>query len=300
MGKTNNINYLSVATQDLRQVAGPQSQVTTTADVSIVLNGDASKRLYVREGQVYQLAEPRLILVTKGTAEVNLNLEHCSLGPGKVVLTTPDMILEPIRFDAGISISGIVFKDDIHVGESIVADLSPRDFGQMVRMLYLLHDVATQEPYRRDTVRQLVTAMISNLSYIKDAAAGDDAAPAATRAQQLFQQFKTLVNKHCTEERNIPFYARRLSVSPHHLSAVVSHASGHSVMYWLNRAVLLRAKVLLRNSDLMTYEIAYRLHFNNPPAFNNFFKRETGMTPKAYRCNTDGRAGSVYTSAISP
>ena len=42
-------------------------------------------------------------------------------------------------------------------------------------------------------------------------------------------------------------------------------------------------EVLLRTSSLLTYEIAERLHFANPPAFNNFFKRETGLTPKEYR-----------------
>ena len=56
-------------------------------------------------------------------------------------------------------------------------------------------------------------------------------------------------------------------------------------MYWINRATLLRAKLLLRTGDLLTYEIAERLHFANPPAFNAFFKRETGLTPKEYRHN---------------
>ena len=48
-------------------------------------------------------------------------------------------------------------------------------------------------------------------------------------------------------------------------------------------AHMLRAKVLLHTSDLLTYEVAERLNFANPPAFNNFFKRETGLTPKEYR-----------------
>lgn len=68
-----------------------------------------------------------------------------------------------------------------------------------------------------------------------------------------------------------------------HLSAVISRASGHSALYWINHAVVLRAKVLLHTSTLLTYEIADRLHFANPPAFNNFFKRETGLTPMEYR-----------------
>jgi len=99
----------------------------------------------------------------------------------------------------------------------------------------------------------------------------------------LFRQFKTLVSRHCERERNIPFYADLLHITPHHLSAVISRASGHSAMYWINRAVVLRAKVLLHTSGMLTYEIAERLNFANPPAFNNFFKREAGFTPKEYR-----------------
>jgi AraC-like DNA-binding protein len=101
----------------------------------------------------------------------------------------------------------------------------------------------------------------------------------------LFQQFKLLVSKYCERERNIPFYAKELRVSPHHLSSVISKASGHSVMYWINRAVVLRARMLLKTSDLMTYEIADRLNFPNSPAFNSFFKREMGVTPRMYRNN---------------
>ena len=150
-------------------------------------------------------------------------------------------------------------------------------------MMYLLWDIASQQPYRHDTVKQLTEAMISNAQYIKHAAETAYKADALSRSQQLFSQFKILVSKHCERERNIPFYASQLRVSPHHLSSVISKASGHSVMYWINSAVVLRARVLLKTSDLMIYEIADRLNFPNSPAFNSFFKRETGLTPKKYR-----------------
>ena len=162
-------------------------------------------------------------------------------------------------------------------------DCPPKDAEQLLRMMYLLWDISSQQPYRHDTVKQLTEAMISNTQYIKHAAKTVDKADALPRSQQLFSQFKILVSKHCERERNIPFYASQLRVSPHHLSSVISKASGHSVMYWINSAVILRARVLLKTSDLMSYEIAERLNFPNSPAFNSFFKRETGMTPKKYR-----------------
>ena len=84
-------------------------------------------------------------------------------------------------------------------------------------------------------------------------------------------------------ERNIPFYADRLAITPHYLSTLVSKISGHSVMYWINRATILQAKVLLKDKNLMASEIADQLNFPSPSAFGMFFKRETGMTPGEYK-----------------
>ena len=105
------------------------------------------------------------------------------------------------------------------------------------------------------------------------------------RTQNVFLQFKRLVHQHCLKERSIPFYANLLHLTPHHLSAVIKKASGQSVMFWINRSIILRAKVLLNTKDMMINEIADRLNFTSPSAFHNFFKRITGLTPKKYQMN---------------
>lgn len=283
MGRSMNINYFSIGSIDLHKLAGAESHVFNNDDISIILNGKPSSSTFFTGGQIYQLPEPRLLLVLDGDADVHLDLEQYHLERGTVVLTTPDMILEFERFSPDTTVCGLALKEHIHVAESIVTNTSPKDFEQLLRMFYLLWDIANGTPFRRDTVMQMVQAMISNMQYIKQSASNSSMTDTPSRSQQLFRQFKTLVNQHCERERSIPFYADRLHITPHHLSAVISKASGHSVMYWVNRAVVLRAKVLLHTNTLMTYEIAERLNFTNPPAFNNFFKRETGMTPKEYQ-----------------
>lgn len=62
-----------------------------------------------------------------------------------------------------------------------------------------------------------------------------------------------------------------------HLSAVVRQQSGLSVMDWLNRTTVMEAKVLLKHTSLMMYEIADRLCFPEPTAFNRYFKKQTGI-----------------------
>lgn len=285
MGDSKSINYFSIDSVDLQKMAGEESHVFNNDDISIILNGRPSDKTFFREREVYQLPEPRLLLFMSGEAEVHLDLEQYHFERGTVILTTPDVILEFERIGRDVEVCGIAMKTAVQVAESVVASTSAKDFELLLRMIYLLWDVATVSPFRREAVLQTVRAMVANVQYVKQASDSSTGNNTVSRYQELFQQFKTLVSRHCERERNIPFYAEQLHITPHHLSAVISRASGRSAMYWVNRAVVLRAKVLLHTSGLLTYEIAERLNFANPPAFNNFFKRETGLTPKAYREN---------------
>lgn len=270
---------------NLRQMGGSESHIINNDDITIILNGCPHNATFLREGEIYQLPEPRLLLVMNGEADIQLDLEHYHIEKGTLILTTPDMIMECTHCSMDLLVYGIAVKAHIHIPESIVMICPAKDAEHLLRMMYLLWDISTQQPYRHDTVRQMTEAMLSNANYIKQTAEATEKTDAPSRNQQLFQQFKLLVSKYCERERNIPFYAKELRVSPHHLSSVISKASGHSVMYWLNRAVVLRARMLLKTSDLMTYEIADRLNFPNSPAFNSFFKREMGITPRMYRNN---------------
>ena len=283
MTDSKNINYFTIDSINLQNLAGAESHVFNNDDLSIILNGRPSDKTFFREGEVYQLPEPRLLLFINGEADVLLDLEQYHLERGTVILTTPDVILEFDHIGQNVEVCGIAMKEAVQVVERNVTNASEKDCELLLRMMYLLWDVATQSPYRRETVLQLLRAMVADVQYIKQASDSMVDKTATSRHQELFQQFKTLVSRHCERERKIPFYADLLHITPHHLSAVISRASGHSAMYWINRAVVLRAKVLLHTSGLLTYEIAERLHFANPPAFNNFFKRETGLTPKEYR-----------------
>ena len=283
MSDGKSINYFSIDSANLQELAGAESHVFNNDDLSIILNGRPSDKMFFREGEVYQLPEPRLLLFMSGEADVHLDLEQFHFERGTVILTKPDVILEFERIGQDVEVCGIAMKEAVQVAERIVTNVSTKDSDLLLRMMYLLWDVATLSPYRREAVLQMVRAMVADVQYIKQASDSSVNRTAISRHQELFQQFKTLVSHHCERERNIPYYADQLHITPHHLSAVISRASGRSAMYWINRAVVLRAKVLLRTSGLLTYEIAERLHFANPPAFNNFFKRETGLTPKEYR-----------------
>lgn len=84
-------------------------------------------------------------------------------------------------------------------------------------------------------------------------------------------------------ERTVGFYADKLCLTPRYLNTLIRQVSHQTVMEWINQSVILEAKVLLKHSNLLVYQISDELHFPNPSFFCKFFKRMTGMTPQEYQ-----------------
>mgnify|MGYP002245259316 CR=1 FL=1 len=98
-----------------------------------------------------------------------------------------------------------------------------------------------------------------------------------------FPAFHFLVNAYSKRERNVSFYADKLCLTPRYLNTIIRQTSQQTVMDWINQSIILEAKVLLKHSNLLVYQISDELNFPNPSFFSKFFKRMTGMTPHEYQ-----------------
>lgn len=283
MGEVKTINPFSMDNIDINELSEQMERIMMTDDVVVVLNGHLQHTRFLEEGKIYQIIEPRLILAMQGQADICINLQDYHLEKGSLMLLPSDTIIEPKAVSDDVRVVALVFREGINLTDEIVLNASPAEFSRILRMIYLTWDILQLKPYRRKTVQNLLQSIVSNIQYIKDIADESEKHNQSSRTQDLFMQFKRLVHKHCMSERSIPFYASQLHVTPHYLSAIIKKASGQSVMYWINRATIQEAKLLLKTNNAMGYEIADQLHFPSASAFSKFFKRETGMTPKAYQ-----------------
>ena len=60
---------------------------------------------------------------------------------------------------------------------------------------------------------------------------------------------------------------------------------GVSVWNYLTQLRMERAKKLLEETDLRSYEIAFQVGYDNPSYFSRIFKKYEQMTPNEYREN---------------
>ena len=286
MSTTKVINHLSVDNLNLNEVLSQQDKFFVNDDLILIFNGNVQRIPVFSKEEIYQMVEPRFILVLEGSAEVCINLQDYHIEKGNVMLSSADTIVEVNKLSDDARVMAIVFRDSVEMSDEVVYKTSPAEFDRLLRMYYLLWDVVHLSPYRRKTVQYLSKTIVADVQELNELVSEKVQNEGSTRTQELFLQFKRLIKQHCMQERSIPYYASQLHVTPHHLSATIKKASGQSVMYWINRATIQEAKLLLKTNGMMAYEIANRMNFPSASAFSKFFKRETGLTPRAYQETT--------------
>ncbi|SFM74388.1 Helix-turn-helix domain-containing protein [Chitinophaga sp. YR627] len=107
---------------------------------------------------------------------------------------------------------------------------------------------------------------------------------------KIISKFNTALQQYfengALQENGLPTVgaiAAQLKMSPHYLSDLLRQETGRSALDHIHAYLIAEAKNMLVGADLTVSEIAYALGFENPPYFSRLFRKETGLTPVAYR-----------------
>jgi len=78
-------------------------------------------------------------------------------------------------------------------------------------------------------------------------------------------------------------FAEQLAVHVNHLNRAIRLTTGKTTTEHIFERLASEAKTLLKHTNWNISEIGYSLGFEEPAHFNHFFKKQTSMTPSAYR-----------------
>ena len=107
--------------------------------------------------------------------------------------------------------------------------------------------------------------------------------PTLSRKEELFEQFLELLSEHCREQHVVTFYAERLFITPQYLSLILKELTGKSANKWIDDALVVEAKILLKAPQVTVQQVADMLHFSDQSTFGKFFKKHMGVSPMEYR-----------------
>lgn len=101
--------------------------------------------------------------------------------------------------------------------------------------------------------------------------------------QKRVYEFIMLLNEHYLQERKAGFYASQLGITEKRLNQILIEKMHKTVTQQLHMRLILEAKRLIIASNLTIKEIAWQLNFEDRGYFTRFFKKQTGMTPEAFK-----------------
>lgn len=105
----------------------------------------------------------------------------------------------------------------------------------------------------------------------------------ADSGARLSDRFIQLVKAKFKTERFLDYYAEELGVTTKHLSRTVKAQTGYSAASWIERFLILEAKILLKSTNLTIQQISDNLNFPTQSFFGKYFKKNVGLSPKLYR-----------------
>ncbi|MEJ7663577.1 MAG: helix-turn-helix domain-containing protein [Hymenobacter sp.] len=238
-------------------------------------------------------------LCQQGTIRLQANLDAHTIAPHTLLLLGPEVVRQWENQSADYNIKALFFTEDfflqdkamrtlpqqfgfLHPNAIYVLPLPAEEAGYVWRLLQAISQVlAGASPRKADIVR-------SYLGVLLNAAADyhEQYTTGAARPEPLLNlvgRFQRLVAAEHPCRRPVGAYADLLCVAPKHLSETVKRDTGKTASEWIADRVLLEARIELRQTSLSISQIAKSLRFSDVSAFVKFFRRQSGLTPAAYR-----------------
>ena len=241
-----------------------------------------------------------LILIEKGSCSLEVNMATYDLRNGGVFVAFPGQIIhilqmsndfKPLCIACSIDMMNDLssqVKDSLKliqlVKQSPYQQKKSDDFEQIKKSFKHLQEkieATKNNQYRYQIIKNLVLSIAFEcIDFIIEK---NLVHHGSNRKKALFNAFLRNVEENHRKEHSVKYYADELFVTPKYLSFVINEMSGKSPKQWIDDYVALDAKVLLQSSEKDIQQISDELNFIDVGFFGKFFKRMTGMTPKAFR-----------------
>jgi len=149
-------------------------------------------------------------------------------------------------------------------------------------------ELSSDYAYKYDLIRNYLLEIIHIGQKLQPATVTYPTHNASARVSSLFvelleRQFPIDSPSHKLQLRSAGDYADQLAVHVNHLNKVLKENTGKTTTEIISARITQEAKILLKQTDWSISDIAYCLDFEQVAHFSTFFKKQTTMTPLAFR-----------------
>jgi AraC family transcriptional activator of pobA len=241
----------------------------------------------------------QLLYLAQGTAIVALDeARHTVAGPA--IVEIPQAFVHGFEFDQHcrgyvVTIAYPLLLDLIHqLGPEATPPGQP-----MIHRLKSAIDVTSLQTvfqqlnrryrsplaFRDAQIEAWVTLLYTRLRQLHP---GAGPSPAQSRGLQHYTRFSVLLEDAYTEHHEVAWYASRMGLTPAHLNVITRAHAGKSPLQLIHERLALEAGRSLVYTTQPIAVIADTLGFSEPAHFTRFFRKMSGVSPRAFRQRASG------------
>lgn len=240
-------------------------------------------------------------ICTRGSAKVEVNLQLYDARPDAVLLATPFHTLRIFNSSEDFLCRFVVFSKAFLTEHNInshfietfsffktsstpVIYLEQQNGKVLGEMFSIIQQKLRREEhrFREEICRSILVALLYEIAAVYEQQYVS-IRKKQTRKQELNMLFQNLVFHQYKKHRNVQYYADEMCVSSKHLTESIKEVTGKTAGDWIDDAVVLEAKVLLRNHEISIAHVAEEINFPDQSSFGKYFKKHTGFSPSEYR-----------------
>ncbi|MFZ5896417.1 MAG: helix-turn-helix domain-containing protein [Myxococcota bacterium] len=232
----------------------------------------------------------QLAFVTRGRFVYEVDFERIAVKPGVVVWVHPEQI-QRLHLPASCEGWLLLFMADLldpnsHEGSagSIQGGIALGALAADVDwLLTRLRRLAAPGASTGSEAFALLRHLLGALLLLVRQAAAASFSTSDSRGSQVFDLFRSEVERRFAKTRRLRDYERHIGYSGKTLTRAVQAATGLTAKQYIDQRVALEARRLLAHTADSAGSIGAALGFSELTNFTKFFRRETGTTPGAFR-----------------
>lgn len=235
----------------------------------------------------------------KGTGKMKISFKEYNIEKDTIITILPNQIIEIIDdsddFFVEILACSPDLLSDLPVPKNFDAPnimiqtpalkVSEKDAINILRYHSFIIDTFNNEKgkYHEQIIKGLMYSLLLEVTTLYLGHSSNEMKKTSTRSEEIVERFLSLLKDHYQDGRTASYYADKMFITPKYLSSTLKKVTGRTINSWIEDAIIIGAKILLKSTNLTVLQISEELNFPNPSYFGRFFKKHTGITPVTYR-----------------
>lgn len=155
------------------------------------------------------------------------------------------------------------------------------DTGHYPHICHVLERICAEsrEGKNRNILKAYLTALLTEIEAVQ----GQDDAGNANPGNDICNRFIEMVFTNRNHSVPLAEYAGKLNITKDYLHKIIRRHTDKTPLEWIMEAVILEAKILLKQTEKPVGEVSAQVGIEDPSYFSRLFRKETGTSPLSYR-----------------